>query len=559
MATEALPPAIALHPWQDFRNFIFDLWAHLNLPDPTYCQYDVSVYLQTGPRRRMIQAFRGVGKSFLTAGYVVWLLWKNPQHKIMVVSASKERADAFSVFVKRIIESFAPLSHLIPRHGQRDSNLAFDVGPATPDQSPSVKSVGITGQLTGSRADTIIADDIEVPKNSMTIVQRDKLGELVKEFDAVLKPGGEIIYLGTPQTEESLYNRLPERGYDVRVWPARFPKDTKQRRAYGTRLAPILAERFDADPELAWTPTDPVRFDEADLSEREASYGRTGFALQFMLDTSLADADRYPLRLRDFIVMDVDREVAPVRVVWASGKQQIVEELPSVGFTGDRWYGPMHVSEHMEEYTGSLMTIDPSGRGADETGYTVTKMLRGMIYVRRAGGLKGGYDDKTLETLAHIARAEKVQHILVESNFGDGMFTTLLKPVLQRIYPCEVEEIRHTTAKERRICDTLEPVLNQHRIVVDKALVTADAATENVHYQLFHQLTRMTRERGAVKHDDRVEPLAMAVAYWASQLDRDVSDEERRHTEEMQEAEYLKFIQSFTGRGPREPNLYDHY
>ncbi|WP_270994138.1 phage terminase large subunit, partial [Listeria seeligeri] len=99
------------------------------------------------------------------------------------------------------------------------SNLAFDVGPAQPDQSPSVKSVGINGQLTGSRADTIIADDIEVPKNSMTVVQREKLAELVKEFDAVLKPGGEIIYLGTPQTEESLYNKLPERGYVIRIWP----------------------------------------------------------------------------------------------------------------------------------------------------------------------------------------------------------------------------------------------------------------------------------------------------------------------------------------------------
>lgn len=507
----------------------------------------------------MIEAFRGVGKSFLTAGYVCWLLWKDPQHKIMVVSASKERADAFSVFVKQIIETFPPLAHLRPRNGQRDSNLAFDVGPATPDQSPSVKSVGITGQLTGSRANTIIADDIEVPKNSNTVVQREKLSELVKEFDAVLKPGGQIIYLGTPQTEESIYNKLPERGYFIRIWPARYPRDAKQRIAFGDKLAPMIAEKYDDDPTIAWTPADPVRFDENDLLEREASYGRSGFALQFMLDTSLADSERYPLKLSDFIVMDVDREVAPVRVVWASGRQQIAEGLPAVGFTGDRWHNPMHVSDHMEEFTGSLMTIDPSGRGDDETGYCVTKMLRGMIYLRRSGGIKGGYDDKALEQLAQIARAEKVQTVLVESNFGDGMFTKLLEPVLNRIHPCTVEEVRHHTQKERRICDVLEPVLNQHRLVVDTAVIRADALTDNTHYQLFHQLTRMTRDRGAVKHDDRLEPLAMAATYWAEQLQRDVTSEEDRIADELADAEYAAFIELATGRSPAGTNYYDDY
>lgn len=550
---------IEAHPWDDFRNFIYDLWEHLNLPAPTRCQYDIALYLHTGPRRRMVEGFRGVGKSFLTAGYVCWLLWKNPQHKIMVVSASKERADAFSVFVKQIIETFEPLSHLRPRNGQRDSNLAFDVGPALPDQSPSVKSVGITGQLTGSRADTIIADDIEVPKNSMTIVQREKLAELVKEFDAVLKPGGEVIYLGTPQTEESIYNKLPERGYEIRIWPARYPRDAKHRATYTDRLAPMLASEYDADPALAWKPTDPVRFDETDLLEREASYGRSGFMLQFMLDTTMADAERYPLKLSDLIIMDVDREVAPVRVVWASVKQNVLEHLQSVGFTGDRWNAPMHIAPDMEEYTGAIMVVDPSGRGGDETGYAVTKMLRGMVYLRRAGGLAGGYDDKTLEAIAHIARAEKVSEIVVEGNFGDGMFVSLLKPVLARVYPCTVTEVKHSIQKERRICDTLEPVMNQHRLVVDTAVVKADQAEPNPHKQLFYQLTRITRDRGALKHDDRLDALAMAVAYWTEQLARDVEGEEERRMEELQDADYLAFIQSVTGAHATDPNFYDNY
>ena len=546
------------HPFEDFRNFAWHIWRELGLPSPTPVQYDICDFLQNGPRRRIIMAYRGVGKSWLTAAYVCWLLWKDPQHKIMVVSASKERADAFSVFVKRLIETIPELSHLKPRTDQRNSNLAFDVGPALPDQSPSVKSVGITGQLTGSRADTIIPDDVEVPKNSMTVVQREKLAELIKEFDAVLKPNGQIVYLGTPQTEESIYNKLPERGYTIRIWPARFPKDLKHRQAYGDRLAPLIADKFDADPKLAWSNVESVRFTDEDLMEREASYGRSGFMLQFMLDTTLSDAERYPLKLSDLIVMDVDREVAPIRVVWSSDPKLVINEIPSVGFTGDRLYRPMYQAQEMEAFTGKVMAIDPSGRGGDETGYAVTAMLRGMVYLRRAGATKGGYDEETLTELAHIARAEKVNVILVESNYGDGMFVQLLKPILQRIYPCVLEEIKnYGKSKELRIIDTLEPVLNQHRLVVDSAVLKADQKVEKSMYQLFYQLTRITKERGALRHDDRLEAVEMAVRYWVEQLARDVTSEEQRYAEDLADAVYEDFIRSVTGQDAVPTNFYD--
>ena len=548
------------HPFEDFRNFVYHIWQQLGLPPPTAVQYDIAAYLQYGPRRRVIEAFRGIGKSWITAAYVCWLLWKDAQHKVLVVSASKDRADAFSIFTKRLIETIPELAHLKPRGDQRNSNLAFDVGPAKPDQSPSVKSVGITGQLTGSRADTIIADDVEVVKNSATVAQREKLGELIKEFDAILKPlaHAEIVYLGTPQTEESIYNQLPARGYEIRIWPARYPKDRKHFNQYSGRLAPFIADHFEANPGCAWQPVEPTRFHEDDLLRREASYGRGGFLLQFMLDTTLSDAERYPLKLSDLIVMDVDREAAPIRIMWASGKEQVIDDIPAVGFTGDRLHRPMYLSKDVEEYTGSIMSVDPSGRGGDETGYTVTKLLRGMVFLRRAGGLKGGYDDEALEQIAHVARAEKVKMILVESNFGDGMFIKLLEPVLRRIYPCAVEETRSVGQKERRIIDTLEPVLNQHRLIVDAALMRADQKCEPK-FQLFHQLTRITRDRGALRHDDRLDALAMAVAYWSEYLNRDISREEDKRMEELMELEYAKFEESVFGHRPAAPNFFDNY
>ena len=244
----------------------------------------------------IIQAFRGVGKSWITSAYVVWLLYMNPQLNILVVSASKSRSDDFTTFTLRLISEMDILAHLRPKTDQRQSKISFDVAPAAASHALSVKSVGISSRLAGSRADVIVADDIEVPNNSMTQGMRDKLSEAVKEFDAILKPDGRIIYLGTPQNQESLYNKLPDRGYKVSIWPARYP-NTDQTVGYGSKLARLISNTMAANDLLVGEPTDPARFSEFDLLEREASYGRSGFALQFMLDTRLSDTKRYPLKV----------------------------------------------------------------------------------------------------------------------------------------------------------------------------------------------------------------------------------------------------------------------
>ena len=506
----------------DFRVFLWYVWRHLGLPQPTWIQLSIALFLQHGPRRRMVQAFRGVGKSWITAAYVLWLLYRDPQHKIMVVSASKDRADAFSIFVKRLIIEIDILGFLQPREGQRDSNLAFDVGPAQADQSPSVKSVGITGQMTGSRADTIVADDIEIPKNSATEQQREKLGEQIKEFDAILKPGGNVVYLGTPQNAQSLYGLLPARGYDLRVWPARFVgADT-----YAGRLAADLEATLGNDPSLLGKSTEPSRFTDLDLAEREGSYGRSGFALQFMLDTSLNDANRYPLRLRDLIVMAVDPKIAPSQVSWASGPEQVIQELPNVGLNGDRYHRPMYHAKDFVAFDGSVMVVDPAGRGKDETAYCVVKMLKGMLYVRKWGGLSGGYDQETLETLATIAKEESVNEIRIEANFGDGMFTSLFSPVLTKIYPVTLEEYKVTGQKEARILDKLEPIMNQHRLVMDYGVCEKHRQDK---YSGFYQMTHLTRDRGSLRHDDRIDCLAEAVGYFVQQIGNDVNQAEQQH------------------------------
>jgi hypothetical protein len=474
----------------------------------------------------------------------------NPQLNILVVSASKSRADDFTTFTLRLINEMPILQHLIPRTDQRQSKISFDVAPANASHAPSVKSVGISGQLAGSRADVLIADDIEVPNNSMTQGMRDKLSESVKEFDAILKPDGRIIYLGTPQNQESLYNKLPDRGYKVRIWPARYPNED-QLVSLGDKLAPRVAKSLKDDPELLGKSTDPDRFDDFDLAERETSYGRSGFALQFMLDTRLSDAERYPLKVSDLVVMDIPTEEAPEKVVWASGDQYVVQELPNVAFNGDYYHKPMYISDQFVEYSGSVMSIDPSGRGKDETGYAVVKMLNGYLYVRRCGGVAGGYSEEALKKLAMIAKEEKVNEIIVESNFGDGMFNQLMMPILGKIHPVTMGEVRHNTQKEKRIIDVLEPVMNQHKLVMDKKLIKQDYEStqhlppeQALRYQLMYQLTRITAERGALSNDDRLDSLAMAVQYWVDAMSQDAEVRIGERREEMLMEEVNKVRQA---------------
>lgn len=532
-----------------FRNFLFLVHQHLNLPEPTPVQYDIALYLQHGPKRSMIQAFRGVGKSHITSAFVCWLLLRNPNLNILVVSASKDRSDNFSAFTKRLIAEMPLLAPLKAGQGQRDSMVAFDVGPSSNGQFPSVKSVGITGQITGSRADVIVADDIESLNNSLTATMRHQLLERVKEFDAVIKPldDARIIYLGTPQTENSLYNELAERGYKIRVWPARVPLDVER---YRGNLAPYVFEMIERDAK-PWSPVDPKRFGEIDLIEREASYGRTGFMLQFMLDTTLSDLDRHPLKLADLIVHTLDPRLAPVQVAWASGPEQVINDLQPVGMAKDRYHRPMFTSKDMAEYTGSVMAIDPSGRGADETAYCVVKVLHGNLYLAASGGFKDGYGESTLKGLSVIAATHKVNAVIVESNMGDGMFSSLLKAAMRPIYPCTIEEVRHSSQKERRICDVLEVVLNSHRLIVDRKVVEEDLKVAKPEQQLMYQLTRITRDKGSLKHDDRLDALSMAVQYWAEVMGADQKAQTDAHREEALLAELQRFEDGVFGVGIR--------
>ena len=450
----------------------------------------------------------------------------------MIISASKERADNMSIFLQKLIIETPWLAYLQPKSDEsRWSRISFDVN-CTPHQAPSVKSVGITGQLTGSRADLIVLDDVEVPGNSMTELMREKLLQLCTEAESILTPKDDsrIMYLGTPQTTFTVYRKLAERNYRPFVWPSRYPR-RKKLSQYEGLLAPQIQEDLDTGAS-EWEVTDPDRFSEEDLIEREASMGRSNYMLQFQLDTSLSDAEKFPLKMADLVVTSINPSTAPDNVVWCSDPKNVIKDAPTVGLPGDYFYSPMQLQGEWGPYTETICSVDPSGRGSDETAASFISQRNGFLYLHEVRAYRDGYSDNTLLNILRGCRKYKVSKLVIETNFGDGIVSELFKKHIQQTGQyIDIEEVRANVRKEDRIIDALEPILNQHRLVVDRGVIdwdyrsNKDSAPESrLLYMLFYQMSRMCREKGAVKHDDRLDCLAQGVKYFTDAMSINAHD-----------------------------------
>ena len=545
----------------DFKNFLYVTFKCINLPSPTEIQYAIADELQYRKSDLILNGFRGIAKSTITGCYNAWLLDKDPENtQILYIGANQEEAKKFMKFTRGLLDIVPFLNYLLPdsKSGQRDNALAFDIRPAGMKIQPSCKAVGIFGNLTGNRATHIIADDIETSENCDTQIKREHIESAVTEFRQIVSPlDGSLLFLGTPHTEISIYNKLYKKGIPTRIFPIRFPTE-KQIEKYGDKLAPYILNKVRKNPDLVGTSTDKKRFNNIMIEKLEKE-GKSKFAMQQMLDTSLCETERYPLKCSDFIVMNCDRDKACEKVGYDFGN--VLREIPCNGIGTDKFYGA-HISKDTKQlpYTYKIMAIDPSGRGEDELAYVVVGVLNAQIFLLKEGGLQEGYCESNLRVLAQIASEYNVNKIRIESNFGDGMFTSLFSPVLRKYHACALDEIRHNTQKEKRIIDTLEPVMNQHRLIVDKNVIEQDYQSILVYpsgkqqqYSLFYQLTRITKDKNSLTHDDRVDCLAMAVADCLDMMQLDRDEEMQRRIDEEIDREFER-MEEFYGTNQNKDN-----
>lgn len=552
-------------PLGDPRNFVYIVWGRLGLPDPTPLQYEIVEFLAFGPdpsRPRNVspnnyliaEAFRGAGKSWLASALDLWELHHDPTVNSLVVSATAQRGNDFSRFCHRLVSEIPELEHLRPNPGQRDSGIAWDVGPAPAAHAPSCRSLGVGGQLTGSRADVIMADDVEILANSATEEQRQKLRAAFAEFTSILKPHGRVLVLGTPQTEQTVYKDLEARGYYLRRWPSRIPTEQEANDSGIDTLAPSIVEAVAQG--RAGEPVEPSRFPNEILEEKQARLGRSAFRTQFQLDTSLSDALRYPLRLADLVVADLGSKEGPQTVVRSS---QAVENLSVCGLGRDKPSQASRVDD-WAPYDLVVTVVDPAGRGKDEAVAMALGGLGGNVYLLGAWATQDeGYSDASLEAICRLAARYGSNLYLVESNFGDGAFGRLLGTKAREIHPGLIEEVRHHQQKEARIIETLEPVMNQGRLIVSRRALEWDARPslggqfgEDIIRRLTYQMARITTERGCLGHDDRLDCLAMGVRYLLDQLKLNPEDEVKKRDDEAQMKDIRKFLELADGV-PRNP------
>lgn len=526
--------------YSDFRDFAEEALRYLGF-DITAMQADIAEFMQTGPRLRMVMAQRGEAKSTLAALYAVWRIVRDPKTRVLIISAGEDKASEVAAVVIRLILHWDKLDYLRPerRMGDRTGADAFDVHYALKgiDQSPSVACIGITGNLQGRRADLLIPDDIESTKNGLTVGQRQLLLALTREFTSI-NTHGDILYLGTPQTKDSIYNTLPGRGFEVRIWPGRFPNNDERER-YGSMLAPYIADKLDVDPTLGTgfglagdrgAPTDPQRFNDEALIEKELDQGPEGFQLQYMLDTSLADALRQQLKLGDFLCADFSPDRVPEIVIHRAARELQLELPPQFPVLGAKLYRPVPevTCDWLELPKDRIMTIDPAGGGGDEIGYATGTALGPYIHVMDVGGIMGGLTHENALKIIEIVKRDKVSAIIVESNMGHGLFEINLRAEFAK-----VEEVKNvgivgeysTGQKERRIIDSLVGAMQRHRIVLHQQVFKSDEHWNKQHTidkrkerSLFYQVENITTDRQSLTKDDRIEALAMLVRRFKAML-----------------------------------------
>lgn len=536
--------------YPNFVDFCRDVMKYLGF-ELTWMQADIAEFMQHGPDFSMVSAQRGEAKSTVACIFAVWCLIQRPSTRVMLISGTEDKAAENGTLIYRIISRYPLLDYLAPdkNAGDKTSLLEFDIHWSLRglDKSASVVCRGITSGIAGYRADILIPDDVENVKNGLTHTQRNQLMVLCREFSAIVTHG-RILYLGTPQTKDSIYNSLPARGYTVRIWPGRFPNATEIEN-YGECLAPKILERIQhlgpkcqvgggLDGTRGWS-TDPQRYTDQELSIKELDNGPEYFQLQYMLDTSLVDAMRQQIKLKDLIIGDFDRFAVPETLGWAAEPKLRLELGPEFPVAKAELYRPAYIADRFVGLEQIVAYVDPAGEGGDELAFVVGGNIGPFIHLIGIGGFRGGLSEDNLEKFSQVVLDLGVKRVLVEDNMGAGTVSKLIlnyfigldKNGRQRVPNVGVENRHASGQKERRIIDTIRPVVQRHRLIVHNSALEMDLEY-NKQYpmdkrnarSLFTQMHSITTDRGCLDKDDRIDALEGLVRELAGTL---VLDEDK--------------------------------
>jgi hypothetical protein len=166
--------------------------------------------------------------------------------------------------------------------------------------------------------------------------------------------------------------------------------------------------------------------------------------------------------------------------------------------------------------------------------------------MKKITGIEGGYSSETMTMVAQMCYDYNIDYLVIESNFGDGAFAKTIEPILGRISPrTMIEEVRAKGQKELRICNTLEPLLNQHKIILDKKILDDDLTAPSHNNSFTYQLSHLAKIPNCLKHDDRLDALEMLCRFIIEKDNFDEEYAEERMDREALEDDLSKFMKDF--------------
>jgi hypothetical protein len=421
--------------------------------------------------RLLLMAFRACGKSTLVGLFCVWLLTQNPNLRILILAADLALARKMVRNVKRILEKHPLSKHLKPRGLDQWGSDRFTVRRPLELRDPSVLAKGVFTNLTGTRADVIICDDVEVPNTCDTPDKRKELRTRLGELDYIVTPGGIQLYVGTPHSWFTLYAEAPR---------TEAGEEEAFLQGFERLVVPILSK----NGESAW----PERFP---LETVDAIRKRTGpaqFTSQMLcLPVNSTDGCFDPDNLRLYDDEIAYSEAGRVPVYALAGRKLIAARA---------FWDPAFGKDEGDRSILAIVYMDEEGE----------YWLHHLAVLRvKAGKNEEDAASQQCRQVAALARRFYLPSIAVETN-GIGKFLPgiLRRELAKAGIGCAVLESPSRKAKSQRILEAFDVVLAARSLHVHRAVLATP---------FLHELSEYRPVQGAGKtsHDDAIDAVAGAI------------------------------------------------
>ncbi len=451
----------------DFFEFVF-LWLRLqNLKMPAHqkkiAKWLSKIWHREGSRQALLMAFRNSGKSTVVGLFCAWVLYVRPDCRILVMAADHALAKKMVRNVKRIIEQHPLTGKLKPGRLDQWASDQFTVNRDLELRDPSMLAKGLGANITGLRADLIICDDVEVPKNCDSPLKRLDMREKLNELDYILTPDGMQLYIGTPHTFYTIYQTEPD---------AAKTETEPFLRGFDKLEIPIL----DAAGNSAW----PERFSVEKIADIRLRSGENKFLSQMLLKpVNITDSVLNPGRLRPY-----DGEIS----VAYSGGREILKIGGRRMLSASCWWDPAFGAGKGDNSVIACVFSDEEGKF----------WLHDLEYLKPGEDGEENIAGRQCEMVVDFLVRNALPSVRVEVN-GIGRFLPgILRQTLnRRRYGAAVLEMYSSRSKENRILEAFEVVLAAQALHVHKKIWSTPFIEEMREWQI-----------GGAAHDDALDAVA---------------------------------------------------